>query len=299
MRLSAFLVRGSGYLSRTMPLPIVDRSASQPAPAPTAKPHKLHRRFDRAARLLGEPGMERLAGARIMIIGVGGVGSFTAESLARSGVGRIDLVDFDKICITNANRQLHTLAGNVGKLKVEVMAARVQSISPAVEVRALSHFYEATRADEILGEEPPDMVVDAIDNLSAKAHLVATCLRRQIPIVSSMGAAARLDPTRIEVADLAHTRIDPMAKALRKLLRTRYGFDFTVPVGVPAVFSVEHPREPELLSYDEGGFKCVCPGGANGKNDCERRRRIEGSLSFVTGAFGLAAASVVVRSLIA
>ena len=282
-----------------MPLPIVERPLPEEVPPDPRAPFKLHRRFDRAARLLGEPGVERLSRARVMVLGVGGVGSFAAESLVRSGVGHVDLVDFDKICITNANRQLHTLSGNVGKFKVEVMAERLRAISPQAQIRALPLFYEATRADEVLGEQAPDFVIDAIDNMSAKAHLIATCVQRDIPLVSSMGAAARLDPTKLEVADLARTRIDPMAKALRKLLRIRYGFDFERPVGVPAVFSVEAPIAPRELSYDEEGFKCVCPGGANGKNDCERRRRIEGSASFVTGAFGLTAASVVVRSLIA
>jgi len=142
--------------------------------------------------------------------------------------------------------------------------------------------------------------VDAIDNLTAKAHLVASCRSRGIPIVSSMGAAARIDPTRIPVADLADTQRDPFARALRKILRREHDLDLRpgCPIGVPAVFSDEPPREPAPISYDDGnGFVCVCPSKANGMHTCERRARIDGSASFVTGAFGLTAASVVVRAI--
>ena len=155
-------------------------------------------------------------------------------------------------------------------------------------------------ASETLLDGQVDFVVDAIDNLTAKAHLVATCLRRGIPLVSSMGAAARMDPTLIRVADLADTQRDPFARALRKILRREHGLDVQPgqPVGVPAVFSTETPREPAPVSYDEGkGFVCVCPNKDNGLHTCEKRARIDGSASFVTGAFGLAAASVVVRTL--
>ncbi|MAC28603.1 MAG: tRNA threonylcarbamoyladenosine dehydratase [Sandaracinus sp.] len=260
-------------------------------------PYRTHRRFDRAARLFTEPGLHRLMGARVRVFGVGGVGSFTAEALARSGVGHLDLVDFDRVCITNTNRQLHAMKGTVGKAKVEVMAERLRLVHPTATVEPVAEFYSAAASERLLAPEL-DFVVDAIDNLTAKAHLIATCVRRGIPLVSSMGAAARMDPTAIEVADLARTRKDPFARALRKILRKQHGFDFTEPAGVPAVFSTEEPIEPSAPSYDEGvGFRCVCPGGKNGMHDCDRRARIDGSASFVTGAFGLAAASVVVRRL--
>ena len=154
-------------------------------------------------------------------------------------------------------------------------------------------------SDELARRAGSTHVVDAIDNLTAKAHLVATCLARGIPLVSSMGAAARLDPTRIRVADLTETQRDPFARALRKMLRREHALTVEqgMPLGVPAVYSDEEPRDPAPVSYDEGkGFVCVCPNKDNGMHTCERRSRIDGSASFVTGAFGLAAASVVVRA---
>jgi tRNA A37 threonylcarbamoyladenosine dehydratase len=161
-------------------------------------------------------------------------------------------------------------------------------------------FYNAETSDELLRGEL-DFVVDAIDNVTAKVHLIATCLRRGIPLVSSMGAAARLDPTRIRTADLSETHTDPFARHVRKVLRQQHGIDAREgsPVGVSAVFSDEEPIAPTDVGYDKGeGFRCVCPNGDNGLHSCDKRSRIEGSASFVTGAFGLACASVVVRALI-
>jgi len=277
---------------------------SAPGASPAVEPaeerrYRTHRRFDRAARLFGEPGLHRLLGARVLVVGVGGVGSFAAEALARSGVGTLALVDFDRVCITNTNRQLHAMQGTIGRSKVEVMAERLRSIHPTGTVEAIGEFYNRDAAERLL-EGHVDFVVDAIDNLTAKGHLIASCLERGIPVVSSMGAAARMDPTAIRVADLAHTHTDPFAAAVRKILRTEHGltFDKDRPLGVSAVFSSEEPRAPLPPSYDEGeGFRCVCPGGKNGMHDCDRRARIDGSASFVTGAFGLTAASVVVRAI--
>jgi tRNA threonylcarbamoyladenosine dehydratase len=262
--------------------------------------YRTHRRFDRAARLFTEPGLHALMAARVIVVGVGGVGSFTAEALARSGVGQLVLVDFDRVCVTNTNRQLHAMQGTIGKSKVEVMAERLRLVHPTGSVDPLPMFYNADTSERILSGTV-SFVVDAIDNLTAKAHLIATCLRRGIPVVSSMGAAARLDPTSIRVDDLGNTYKDPFASALRKLLRKEHGvaIERGKSTGVQAVFSTEEPIAPTPPSYDEGvGFRCVCPGGKNGLHDCDRRARIDGTASFVTGAFGLAAASVVVRALI-
>ena len=278
-----------------MPLPMIGSSRA-PEPEPALR---THRRFDRAARLVTEPGLHALMRARVLVIGMGGVGSFAAEALARTAVGELVLVDFDDVCVTNANRQLHALRGNIGKPKVEVMAERLRLISPASTVTPVARFYEADTSEELLAGRV-DYVLDAIDNLTAKAHLVATCLSRGIPIVSSMGAAARLDPTKVRVADLAATHRDPFARALRKILRREHGLAIThgTPIGVSAVYSEEPPREPAPISYDEGtGFVCVCPGKDNGKHTCEHRARIDGSAAFVTGAFGLAAAGVVARAI--
>lgn len=261
--------------------------------------YRTHRRFDRAARLFTEPGLHALMGARVIIVGVGGVGSFTAEALARSAVGGLVLVDFDRVCVTNTNRQLHAMQGTIGKRKVEVMAERLRLVHPTAHIESIPQFYDARTSAEILSG-PIGYVVDAIDNITAKAHLIATCVQRGIPVVSSMGAAARMDPTAIRVDDLSNTFKDPFASALRKTLRQEHGLliERGKPTGVQAVFSTEDPIAPSSPSYDEGvGFRCVCPGGKNGLHDCDRRARIDGTAAFVTGAFGLAAASVVVRAL--
>lgn len=287
-----------------MELPLTsDTRAARPEPAATRVEPELvtHRRFDRAARLFTEPGLHGLMSSRVLVVGVGGVGSFAAEALARSGVGALCLVDFDRICVTNTNRQLHAMKGTIGKSKVEIMAERLRGIHPTAHVEAVGRFYEASVSDELLSGRV-DFVVDAIDNITAKTHLIATCLRRSIPVVSVMGAAARMDPTKIAVADLSETQKDPFAGAVRRTLRTAHGINAVSgnAIGVDAVFSTEEPIAPARLSYDgDEGFRCVCPGGKNDKHDCERRSRIDGSASFVTGAFGLTAASVVVRRLLA
>jgi tRNA A37 threonylcarbamoyladenosine dehydratase len=255
-----------------------------------------HRRFDRAARLLGDHGVARLAGSTVTVFGVGGVGSFAAEALVRTGVGRVILVDYDRICVTNVNRQIHAMKGTLGKPKAEVMAERLRLINPDATIEARTEFYSAESSARLLVPEP-DVVIDAIDNMAAKMHLIATCLREKIRIVSAMGAAARLDPTAVRVADLSETRIDPFARALRHNLRRKYDFDFTKPVGVQAVYSEEPPLAPHVLAYDDGAFRCVCPGGQNGVNDCEHKNRVEGSIAFVPSVFGMTMASVAVKVL--
>lgn len=268
----------------------------------TDEGYRTHRRFDRIARLIGEAAMERLSRARVMVVGCGGVGSFTAEALARTALGHLVLVDFDLVCVTNTNRQLHAMRGNIGKPKVEIMAERIRLIHPTGKVEAHVEFYNAESSGRLLDEARPDYVVDAIDNVTAKAHLIDTCRRRGIPLVSVMGAAARIDPTRVRVDDLARTHKDPFAAAVRSMLRTRHGWHFkpSRPTGVPAVFTDEPPIAPSALAYDAAtkGFQCVCPQGDNDFHTCEKRSRIEGSASWVTGTFGLTAASVAVRELI-
>jgi tRNA A37 threonylcarbamoyladenosine dehydratase len=259
--------------------------------------YRLHRRFDRIGRLVGDEGMERLLGAHVMVVGLGGVGSFAVEALARSGVGKLSLVDFDRVCVTNTNRQLQAVATAVAKPKATVLAERVKLINPQAEPRPVPLFYSAKTCDEILGARP-DWVVDAIDNVTAKCHLLATCRARGIPVVSSTGASGRMDPTQIRVVDLAETAIDPLADAVRRSLRQKHGFPGKGPFGIRAVYSTEPPAVPHELHYDGNeGFHCVCPGGANEFHSCEERRVIYGTAGFVTGAFGLACASVVVRAL--
>jgi len=262
--------------------------------------YKLHRRFDRLGRLVGDAGMERLFGARVLVVGVGGVGSHVAVALARSGVGRIGLVDFDVICATNVNRQVQSREGTAGQSKVQVLAEYLRSIHSQVLVEPIPRFYDADCADELLGppEAPTvDFVVDAIDNLTTKCHLLATCHGRGIPVVCATGASGRIDPTAIRTDDLARTRQDPLAAMVRKLLRKQHGFPKGGPWGIPAVYSLEPIREPIAPHYDGGrGFRCMCPGPRE-HHTCDKRRVIYGTAGFVTGAFGLACASVVVRGL--
>jgi tRNA A37 threonylcarbamoyladenosine dehydratase len=255
-----------------------------------------HRRFDRAARLLGDDGIARLAAATVTVFGVGGVGSFAAEALVRSGVGRVILVDYDRICVTNVNRQLHAMKGTLGKPKVEVMAERLRLINPDAVIEARGEFYSAETSARLLVPEP-DVVIDAIDNIAAKMHLIATCVRDKLRIVSAMGAAARMDPTAVRIADLSETKVDPFARDLRRNLRRKHGLDCSQRTGVWAVFSEEVPMPPHSLAYDDGAFRCVCPGGMNGVNDCEHKHRVEGSIAFVPSVFGMTMASMAVKLL--
>ena len=272
--------------------------ANTEAPDAAESRYTLHRRFDRMGRMVGDDAMRLLFGSHVMVIGLGGVGSFAAESLARSGFGELSLVDFDKICVTNSNRQLQALKTTVGQSKAVVLADRLTQINPQAKVRPIEKFYSENLSAEILGLGP-DIIVDAIDNLTAKCHLLAECRKRDIPVVSSLGAAGRMDPTAIATADLARTKHDPMARAIRRILRQEHAFPRVGTFGITAVYSTERVREPVELHYDEGkGFRCVCPGGKNDQHSCDQRRVIYGTTSFVTGTFGLVCASVAVRELL-
>jgi tRNA threonylcarbamoyladenosine dehydratase len=272
--------------------------------------YRLHRRFDRLGRLYGDGAVAHLMAQRVVVVGLGGVGSFAAEALARSAIGHLLVVDFDDVCVTNSNRQLQALQGNVGKPKAWILRDRLRLINPQAKIEAKRAFYNAQRADEVL--TPPaawggawSYVVDCIDNLTAKAHLLAECRARGIPVVSSMGAAGKLDPTRIRLADLADTVVDPLAREMRKILRTKYRFPGEGPMGIRAVSSDERRHWPKELTYDKGeGFSCVCPKGDEVVEDvrtnlhsCDEKTLIDGTAVFVTGAFGLACASAVVNDL--
>ncbi|OFZ31160.1 MAG: tRNA threonylcarbamoyladenosine dehydratase [Bdellovibrionales bacterium RIFCSPHIGHO2_01_FULL_40_29] len=259
--------------------------------------YTLHRRFDRMGRLVGDDMMKKLFRSHVMVIGLGGVGSWAAESLARSGIGKLTIIDFDEICITNANRQLHALQGLVGQKKANVMAERLRKINPQAEIVPLTLFYNKDTAEQILGLNP-DFVIDAIDNLTAKTHLINECVIRKINVIASMGASAKMDPTRIKISDLAKTEVDPLAHSVRKILRQEYNFPRKGNFAVPCVYSDEIPMEPIELNYDLGmGFKCVCPQGEIDPHSCMHRSVVYGNASFITGAFGLAAASWVVRQI--
>lgn len=283
---------------------VMMHGAAPEAPPALTESYKLHRRFDRMARLTGDDGMAALMDAFVIVFGLGGVGSFTAESLVRSGVGRLRIVDFDDVCVTNTNRQLHALKGNIGKPKATLVAERLRLINPKAQIEAVKQFYQAEVSDALLAPDAdgraPDYVVDAIDQFTAKCHLIATCRARGIPLVSSMGAAGRWDPTRVRVVDLNKTEGCKMALNVRKILREKHAFPRgRAAWGIPAIVSDEPVQAPHELAYEAGtGFRCVCPQGQNGLLTCDRRARIDGSASFVTGTFGLVAASVVVRDIV-
>ena len=270
------------------------------APGEGETEYKLHRRFDRLGRLYGDEAVKRLMSSKVVIFGVGGVGSFTAEALARSAIGHITQVDFDEVCVTNTNRQMQAMRGNIGKPKTDVLKTRLQDINPQAKIASVQAFYKAEDSAELLrspwgGEY--DFVVDAIDNITAKCHLLATCKERGIPVISSMGAAGKTDPTAIRIADIGATESCRLAKDVRSILRKKYGFPQKGAFGIPSVFSKEARKWPRQLSYDKGeGFRCVCP-HRSPEHGCDSRALIDGTSVFVTGAFGLAAASVVVNRL--
>jgi tRNA A37 threonylcarbamoyladenosine dehydratase len=247
--------------------------------------------LSRTELLIGRKGIETLQGARVMVCGIGGVGSYAAEALGRAGVGHITLVDFDDICLTNLNRQIHSLIDTVGMPKVDVMARRLRGINPNAEVSGLKTFISAEDAAAMLVVKP-DYVLDAIDHFTAKIALITTCLEQGIPVISSMGAANKLDPTQIRVADISATHNCRMARSMRKLLRQR-----GIERGVTVVYSTEQHRE---LTHDADGCgsECLCPNKGNQLFRCENRRVILGSISFIPSIFGLTMAGVVVNSLI-
>lgn len=284
-------------LSSSIALPLPP-AATTDTPGPAPKPFKLHRRFDRTGRLLGDSAMARLANSRVIVFGLGGVGSYAVEGLVRSGIGHLTLVDFDVVCVTNTNRQLQATVSSVGKPKAELLAQRCKQVNPDVNVTAVQDFYRADDATTLL-DGPYDFVVDAIDNVKAKLHLLSSCVSKGFKVVSSMGAAGRLDPTAIRVEDLCETHMDPFAKDIRKLLRRKYGIDTQQPTGITAVYSIEPRRDPVPLTYDAAseGFMCVCPHGENDFHSCEHKNQIDGSVAFVTSVFGMNIAGVVVRRL--
>jgi len=201
-------------------------------------------RFRRLELLLGSDALNVLNHAHAMVIGVGGVGSWAAEALARSGVGKITLVDDDTVCPTNFNRQLQAVEDAIGQTKATVLAQRLLTINPELEVIAETKRYNRESYNEILACDP-DCVIDAIDSIPEKCHLLATCLERGIKVISSTGAGGRINPAMVTSSDLAHTYMDPLASVLRKELRRKYNFPDNGKFGITAVFSTEPPAPPQ------------------------------------------------------
>jgi len=248
----------------------------------------MQHKFSRTELIIGSQGLKKLAGSKVIVFGVGGVGSFTVEALARAGVGELVLVDYDDICLTNLNRQLHALHSTIGETKVEVMKKRILDINPDIKATAVKEFYTKENADQFLTPDA-SYVVDAIDTVAGKISLITECKQRKIPVISSMGAGNKLDPTAFKVADISETRICPLAKAVRKLLRKQ-----GIEKGVKVVYSPETPLEPKLAHVD-CKTNCICP---NQDGHCTKKRQIPGSISFVPSVVGLIIAGVVVNDLL-
>ena len=246
--------------------------------------------FSRAQLLLGKEAMETLADSRVAVFGIGGVGSFAAEALARAGVGSLDVFDDDKVCLTNINRQLIALHSTIGKQKVEVMRARTLDINPRCVVTAHACFYSAETADSV-DLSDYDYIIDAIDTVSCKLLLIERANAAGVRIISCMGAGNKLDPTRLEVSDIYKTSVCPLARVMRKELKSRGIAKLKV------VYSREEaikPAEDLSISCKTG---CVCPPGT--KRKCTARRQVPGSVSFVPPVAGYILAGEVVKDIIA
>lgn len=244
--------------------------------------------FSRTQLLLGQDGMDRLANARVAVFGVGGVGGFTVEALARSGVGAIDLIDDDKVCLTNINRQIIALRSTVGKYKVDVAAERLRDINQNIQVNTYKTFYMPDTAHQFDFSQY-DYVVDAIDTITGKLELVMQAHKAGAPIICSMGAGNKLDPTAFRVADIYKTSVDPLARVMRHELRKRGIKKLKV------VYSEEQPMRPVDDMASSCRTNCICPPGAARK--CTERRDIPGSNAFVPSVVGLIIAGEVIKDL--
>ena len=245
--------------------------------------------FSRTELLLGKEAMEKLNNSRVAVFGIGGVGSFTVEALARSGVGYIDLIDDDKVCLTNLNRQLIATRKTVGKPKVEVMKERILEINPKAQVVTHQCFFTKETADQFEFSQY-DYVVDAIDTVSGKIEIIVRCKEKNVPVISCMGAGNKLDPTKFEVADIYKTSICPLAKVMRKELKAR---------GIESL-KVVYSKEPAMKPVEDMRISCksncICPPGT--KRKCTDRRQIPGSVAFVPSVAGLIIAGEVIKDLI-
>lgn len=244
--------------------------------------------FSRTQLLLGAEAMDVLKNAHVAVFGVGGVGGFTAEALVRSGVGAIDLIDDDKVCLTNLNRQIIATRKTVGRYKTDVMEERIHDINPDCKVTIHKCFFLPETSDQFNFSEY-SYVVDAVDTVTAKIALVLACQEAGVPIMSSMGAGNKLDPTAFEVADIYQTSMCPLAKVMRRELKKRHVQHLKV------VYSKEKPLRPIEDMSISCRTNCICPPGAAHK--CTERRDIPGSTAFVPSVAGLIIAGEVIKDL--
>ena len=232
--------------------------------------------LERTNLLLGDEKLKKLQDANILVVGLGGVGAYAAEMIARSGVGRMTIADADTVSPTNINRQLIALHSTIGKQKAELMADRLRDINPEINLTVVNKFIKDDETDALLDSDKFDYVVDAIDTLSPKLALIKGCLDRNIPLVSSMGAGAKTDPTKLEICDIAKTHHCPLAHMLRKRLHK-----IGIRSGFKAVFSPEPVREGAMILCEE-----------------QNKKSNTGTISYIPALFGIGCASVVIRGLI-
>ncbi len=245
--------------------------------------------FSRTELLFGKEAMDKLAGSKVAVFGIGGVGGYVCEALVRSGVGAFDLIDDDKVCLTNLNRQIIATRSTVGKYKTDVMRDRMLDINPNVEVEVHKCFFLPENADDFPWDSY-DYVVDAVDTVTAKIALVMKCKEKNISIISSMGAGNKLDGSQFKVADIYKTKVCPLAKVMRRELKKRGVKKLKV------VYSEEIPTRPIEDMAISCRNNCICPPGAEHK--CTERRDIPGSVAFVPSVAGLIIAGEVAKDLI-
>ena len=244
--------------------------------------------FSRTQLLFGEEGMEKLYRARVAVFGIGGVGGYTVEALARSGIGTLDLIDDDRVCLTNLNRQIIATRKTIGQYKVDVAEQRILEINPDAVVHTHKTFYTPQTAEQFDFTQY-DYVVDAIDTVTGKLELVEQAQKAGVPIISSMGAGNKMDPTAFEVADIYETSVCPLARVMRRELKKR---------GIPHL-KVVYSKEPAMTPLDDMSISCrahcICPPGTARK--CTQRRQVPGSNAFVPSVAGLIIAGEVVKDL--
>ena len=244
--------------------------------------------FSRTQLLFGKEGMEKLYQARVAVFGIGGVGGYTVEALARSGVGTLDIIDDDRVCLTNVNRQIFATRKTVGQYKVDVAEARVLEINPQAVIHKYKTFYAPQTAEQFDFTQY-DYVVDAIDTVTGKLELVEQAEKAGVPIISSMGAGNKVDPTAFEVADIYETSVCPLARVMRRELKRR---------GIKKL-KVVYSKEPAMTPIDDMTISCrthcICPPGTARK--CTQRRQVPGSNAFVPSVVGLIIAGEVVKDI--
>ena len=245
--------------------------------------------FSRTELLIGKEGIEKLKNSKVAIFGIGGVGSFVVEGLVRAGVENFVLIDDDKICLTNLNRQIIATRKTIGKYKADVAKERILEINPNANVEVYKEFYMPDSKTNIINKEL-SYVVDCVDTVTAKIEIIMQAKKENIPVISSMGTGNKLDPTKFEITDIYKTNICPLAKVMRKELRKR-NID-----SLKVIYSEEEPIKPDDTSSSSCKTNCICPPGT--KRKCTIRNQVPGSISFVPSVAGLMIAGEIVKDII-